>query len=327
MKKTILLPVFFLLMAVSADAQFNAVYLDHIGLYNSLSIDSASGLIVIGRAAHADYMRNEKQLQIKGTRAFIQKNPDVILTYTGVSDYAGMLYVYSFEGELKEEIPFKGVISALTATPGQHVVYLTVNTKIDALSSESAVYSFDISTRQVRLVFLSGVYELTSISLLQGNRLGISGTQMNYIISLDGKVIKEIPAPHRSFSKANRQHNLFMILQEFSDGSILEFYNADGAKLRTIDYKHKKKPFQGTRRCRECKTKNASFEDYDLSPDQQLLLARDQYNQVFVLDEHIKLKMSFEDSQDWCFLTWVSNTEFMYLDKKTNEIKRKTLQK
>lgn len=312
-------------MAVSAAAQFNTASLDFIGAYNSLSIDSATGLMLIGRADHVDYLHNEKQLELKGIRGFIQKNPDVVLTYAGISEYTSILYLYSFEGELIKEIPFKGIISALTALPGEYTVYLTVNIKIDDLSSESAVYSFDLVTLQTKLVFFPGIYDLTSISILQNGKLGISGTQNSYIISMQGQIIKEIPAPHRSFAKANRQQDLFMILQEFSDGSIIELYNTNGEILRTIDYKHKKKPFQGTRRCTECRTKIASFEDYDLSPDQRLLLARDQYNQVFVLDEYDTLNRAFEDSRDWCFLTWISNTEFMYLDSKTNEVKRITL--
>jgi hypothetical protein len=305
--------LFFLLIHYFGFCQFNSIELDYSDTgINSLSVFKDSNLILIGEKKSVGLIVGNDTIKLRGSYGYFDPVNQKIITFLQTAEHTSRLFVYGKTGNVRDSFVVAGVITGVSSFNNQDILISIIAN--DAKGNIGILLQMNITNGQQKKLFKPNIAELTSVHLLSNGNIALTGTQKNYIISAEGSIIKEITAPHRSFGKTSIDKKLFLILQEYSDGSYIDVYNEDGSFVEKIEYEHQKKTKSGTRRCGDCISKTAAFVDFDLSPDKTFLVAKDQYGEVYILNQQRKLLSVYKDSKQWSFLTFIDNNTFMYIN-------------
>ncbi|MBO9702585.1 MAG: hypothetical protein J7604_20405 [Sporocytophaga sp.] len=309
-----------LLIHHSGYCQLNIIEMDNSEQgVNSLSISKDSSFILVGQKTHVELNTGSEIINLQGSYAIFDKHSHNIITYSNTDEYSSKLYVYEYNGKELNSFPINGRITGICNSTEQNILISAIIKKGD--DDSGILLLLNISNGNQRSIFSPVIAELTSVHLLSNKNIALTGTGKNYIINQDGIIIKEIYAPSRSFGKTSLDNKLFLILQEYSDGSYIDIYGENGDFIEKIEFKHRHNPVNGTRRCNECISKYASFVDFDLSPDKKFLVAKDQEDKVYLLDINRKLIEIYNASGSWSFMTFIDNNRFIYLDLNDKKVK------
>jgi hypothetical protein len=325
MKKfTCIFTIGILLFYFSGYCQLNILELDNSNQgFKSLSINKDSGLILIGQNTHVELKSDSGIIELKGSYAIFDKLSRQIITFSNTEEHSSKLYVYDLNGKQLDSFQIDGRITGICNFTEQDILVSVIIKK--GASDSGILILLNLSNGKQRNIFSPDIAELTSVHLLFNNNIALTGTGKNYIINQEGIIIKEIYAPHRSFGKTSLDKKLFLILQEYSDGSYIDVYSENGDFIEKIEFKHRNNPEHGTRRCNECISKYASFVDFDLSPDKNFFVAKDQYNEVYLLNTKRKLCETHTMSGNWSFMTFIDNNSFIYLDQVDKKVKSRKI--
>ena len=305
--------IVFLLIHYFGLCQFNSIELDYSDAgIKSLSVYKDFNIIIIGEKESVGLIVDKDTIKLRGSYGYFDTVNQKIITFLHIAEYGSRLFVYEKTGNVLDSFVVAGEITGVSCFNKQDIL-ISIIAKA-AKGDIGLLLQMNVTTGQDKKIFNPNIAELTSVHLLSNGNVALTGTQKNYIISAEGSIIKEIAAPHRSFGKTSIDKKLFLILQEYSDGSYIDVYNEDGSFVEKIKYLHQKKPKTRTRRCGDCISKTAAFVDFDLSPDKAFLVAKDQYGEVYILNQQRKLLSVYKDSKQWSFLTFIDNNTFMYLD-------------
>lgn len=309
---------------LSGICQLNNLSLDNSNkTQNSLSINIDSSLILIGLDNHIDLIIDSNKIELIGTHAFLNIADEKIITFKNNPTKESNLFIYNIDGELLDSFQVEGEITGISNSKDQNIFLSLIRKKGN--DDFGILIKMDITNGKEEIIFSPRIAELTSVNQLLNNNIAVTGTEKNFILNQQGEIIKEIGAPARSFGKVSSDKKLFLILQEYSDGSYIDIYDMEGTFVNKIEFEHKKNPKEGTRICDFCITKTASFIDFDISPNKKLIIAKDQFNEVFLIDQNRKLIEIFENSSSWSFVSFINNQKFLYFDSTDNKIKTKTI--
>lgn len=280
---------------------------------NTVSFDEDFDIILKSKDKIVYLFSASDTIILNGIFGIVSPNESTVYTadYEVTTD-SSLIRSYTIEGKLKDSIYISHHVTGLTASR-EGFIYVT---------TKSELYRVYVERKDVEKIHEGA--EFTSVHELSNGNIAISGGGSNYILSPTGVLVKEIIAPHRSFGKLNYSKDLFLILQEYSDGSYIDVYSENGKMFEQFKYTHEGKSPISTRRS-STPTLTASFVDFDVSPNGKILLAKDQFENVYLVNRKGKAKRVYESSSKWSFLTFINESTFIYYDTNSNQIIKKKI--
>lgn len=319
------LPILLVILSAVSFAQTNMEHLNCFpDTFNTLSYSHNENTIVLGRKSDCMmWKRNGKGDEykisyLKGNHAVILPHGKGLCTfiYNKERDSSVLLW-YKQGAAVAGTFQYKGQVNSIAPTTDGTGLYVAV--EYDVFKNYLEKIDLNSGVRYV----IDKLPLALNVVVFENDFIGLGGPQ-TIIYKPNERTYRSATLPHLGYIKSTYKSDTFKVLSEISDGAYINLYDSKMKFLNSIEHRWDENEIDttiGTRRCPECNYSTlSSFVDFDISRDGKIIVAKDQFNKVFLTDNDGRQLHVFENSENWWFLHFIDKDTFRYFDVEKMEI-------
>lgn len=282
--------------------------------YNTLSYTQDYEMVVIGKEEGCLVKKNGEEKYLLGNHATILSEENGICTF-GFDKTNNETSVYWYDNNLIliNEYSVIGEVNCIAGDNKGEVLYYGVE---DFKKLDYYLGKIVLLTGKKTKIHKTNL-PLTLVVFENGS-IGVGGP-ITYIFKSNEKFYKEIYMGHLGYLKNDFDSDTLKVLDRISDAAYINLYTKKGDFIKNLKYEHNDSIAKVM--CPDCQNRTAMLSDFTVSRNGKAIIAKDQFNTVYQLDENGKFIKYYRLSHNWEFLHFNGHGVLRYFDTDTETVK------